>query len=63
MAHEERLLWIAFLTGAITDAGALLPMLFPRIADLVWGLRDESGSYQAYERSRTQHVGEAGADT
>jgi hypothetical protein len=44
--REEGLLRIAFLAGAITDAGALLPMLFPQLANLVWGFRDVSGSYR-----------------
>lgn len=42
----ERLLRIAFLLGAITDAAALLPMMFPSLADLLWGFRDESGAYR-----------------
>jgi len=44
--REERLLRIAFLAGAITDAGALLPMLFPPLAGLLWGFHDVSGSYR-----------------
>jgi hypothetical protein len=43
---EERLLRIAFLAGAITDAGAHLPMLWPPLAGLLWGFRDVSGSYR-----------------
>ena len=43
---EERLLRLAFLAGAITDAGALLPMLWPPLAGLFWGFRDVSGSYR-----------------
>jgi len=45
-AREERLLRVAFLAGAVTDAGALLPMLWPPLADLLWGFRDLSGSYR-----------------
>ena len=45
-AKEERLLRIAFLAGAITDAAALLPMLFPELADPLWGFRDVSGNYR-----------------
>lgn len=30
--RQERLLRIAFFAGALTDAGALLPMLFPPLA-------------------------------
>jgi hypothetical protein len=42
----ERLLRIAFVAGAVTDAGALVPMLSPRFADVLWGLHDESGAYR-----------------
>ena len=45
-ARSDRLLQIAFVAGAITDAGALLPMVSPRLAGLLWGLRDTPGSYQ-----------------
>lgn len=41
---EERLLRMAFLAGAITDAAALLPMLSPRLAGWVWGFRDVPAS-------------------
>ena len=44
-AQEECLLRIAFLAGAMTDAGALLPMLFPQLANLLWGFRAISGNY------------------
>lgn len=43
---EERLLRTAFLVGAITDALALLPMLFPALAEVLWGFREVSGSYR-----------------
>ena len=45
-APGDRLLQVAFLAGAITDAGALVPMLSPRFADLLWGLHDPSGTYR-----------------
>src|SRR5512135_1889170 len=45
-SSEERLLRIAFLAGAITDAAALLPMLIPQLAAWVWGFRDVPGSYR-----------------
>jgi hypothetical protein len=45
-AREEHLLRIAFLAGAVTDTGALLPMLFPKIANVIWGLHDVSGNYR-----------------
>ena len=44
--REGHLLQVAFLAGAITDAGALVPMLSPRIADVLWGLHDTSGTYR-----------------
>ena len=43
---QARLLRIAFLAGAVTDAGALLPMLFPPLARLLWGFEDTSGAYR-----------------
>ncbi|MFI5323209.1 MAG: hypothetical protein ACHQ6U_06700 [Thermodesulfobacteriota bacterium] len=43
-SSAERFLRIAFLAGAVTDACALLPMLFPRFASLLWGFRDYSGN-------------------
>jgi hypothetical protein len=45
-SSEERLLRIAFLSGAIIDAAALLPMLIPQLAGWVWGFRDLPGSYR-----------------
>ena len=44
--RETRVLRAAFLAGAVTDAVALLPMLLPSFATLLWGLRDVSDSYQ-----------------
>jgi hypothetical protein len=43
---QERLLRIAFLAGAVTDALALIPMLFPSMAKLLWGFDDVSGAYR-----------------
>ncbi len=43
---EERLLRTAFLAGALTDACALAPMLSSRLAELLWGFRDVSGTYR-----------------
>ena len=39
-----RLLRAAFLAGAVTDVGALVLMLFPRITGLLWGMHYESGT-------------------
>jgi hypothetical protein len=43
---EERLLRAAFLAGAVTDLAALGPMLSPRLAALLWGFHDGSGTYR-----------------
>jgi len=44
--REAALLRIAFLAGAVTDAAALAPMLFPPLASLLWGFHDASASYR-----------------
>ena len=49
--RETRVLRAVFLAGAVTDAVALLPMLLPSFATLLWGLRDASDSYQLAMRS------------
>lgn len=36
----------AFLAGAVTDAFALVPMLVPPAARLLWGFDDLSGAYR-----------------
>ena len=46
MPSEDKLLRIAFLAGALTDALALLPMLVPPLAVLLWGFEDVSGAYR-----------------
>lgn len=43
---QQRLLRIAFIAGAVTDGLALLPMLFPPLAELLWGFDDPSGAYR-----------------
>ncbi len=45
-ARQVRLLKTAFLIGAATDALALIPMLFPPGARLLWGFDDPSGPYR-----------------
>ncbi|MFQ5458250.1 MAG: hypothetical protein ACE5FC_07355, partial [Myxococcota bacterium] len=45
-SRQEQLLKTAFLAGAITDALALIPMLIPPMAALLWGFEDQSGSYR-----------------
>jgi hypothetical protein len=46
MWSQEKVLRLAFLVGAITDALAILPMLAPPLANLLWGFEDVSGAYQ-----------------
>jgi len=46
MPNQERVLRIAFLAGAVTDALALVPMLVPSVARLLWGFHDVSGAYR-----------------
>jgi hypothetical protein len=46
--HERRarLLRTAFLVGAVTDAVAVVPMLCPAVARLLWGFEDVGGPYR-----------------
>jgi len=46
MWNQEKVLRVAFLVGAITDALAIFPMLIPPLAKLLWGFEDMSGAYQ-----------------
>lgn len=46
MWNQEKVLRLAFLVGAITDALAVFPMLIPPLAKLLWGFEDMSGAYQ-----------------
>ncbi len=46
MRSQEKVLRVAFLVGAITDALAILPMLVPPLAKILWGFEDVSGAYQ-----------------
>lgn len=41
-----QLLRVAFIAGAVTDALALIPMLFPPTAQLLWGFEDVGGPYR-----------------
>jgi hypothetical protein len=43
--RKSKLLRIAFIAGAITDAFALLPMLLPSMANFLWGLDAMPGSF------------------
>jgi hypothetical protein len=45
MPDQRRLLRAAFLAGAVTDGLAVIPLLIPRLAGLLWGFDDPSGSY------------------
>lgn len=44
--EQERLLRLAFVVGAVTDALALVPMLVPPMARLLWGFHDTGGAYR-----------------
>lgn len=46
MDTQANLLRRAFLLGAITDGLALIPMLVPAVARLLWGFEDSSGAYR-----------------
>jgi hypothetical protein len=46
MERQERLLRTAFLLGAVTDALAVIPMLFPPMAGLLWGFEAHGGPYR-----------------
>jgi hypothetical protein len=43
---QEQILRAAFIAGAVTDALALVPMLFPSMAGLLWGFEDITGPYR-----------------
>lgn len=45
MDRQHSLLRTAFLVGALTDAVALIPMLSPSAARLLWGLEPTAGPY------------------
>ena len=45
MKNQIRWLKIAFLSGIITDALALVPMLYPPMAKFMWGFEKFSGNY------------------
>lgn len=43
---QVRALRIAFVAGAITDALALVPMLSPGLARILWGFDNQNAAYQ-----------------
>ena len=45
MKNQIKWLKIAYLVGIITDALALVPMLYPPIAELMWGFDKINGEY------------------
>ena len=45
MRSQEQWLRIAFAAGFLTDACALVPMLCPPVARLMWGFDHPTGSY------------------
>ena len=44
--RQASLLRTAFVAGAITDAFAVVPLLFPSAARLLWGFDDVGGAYR-----------------
>ena len=46
MWSQEKILRVAFLVGAFTDALAILPMLVPALARLLWVFYEVSGAYR-----------------
>ena len=44
--RRAQLLRAAFLAGAVTDALALIPMLVPSMARILWGFEDVEGPYR-----------------
>lgn len=44
--RQARILRLAFLAGAVTDAAALVPMLVPPMARILWGFEDMNGPYR-----------------
>jgi hypothetical protein len=46
MERRARLLRTAFAAGAVTDALALVPMLVPQMARVLWGFDDPAGPYR-----------------
>ncbi len=53
MSDVARLLRLAFLAGAVTDAFAVVPMLLPSMARLLWGFDTSAGATDS--RSATAH--------
>jgi len=46
MWTEERTLRTAFAAGAVTDALAVVPLVCPPVARLLWGFDDPTGAYR-----------------
>ncbi len=46
MISQEKLLRAAFLVGAITNLLAVLPMIVPPVAKILWGFEEFPGSYK-----------------
>ena len=44
--QRAALLRTAFLAGAITDAFAVVPLVPPSVAELLWGFQDVDGAYR-----------------
>ena len=46
LVEPKTWLQLAFVAGAITDAIAALPMFFPSVAAIIWGISSFTGEYQ-----------------
>lgn len=45
MARSATILRVAFLVGAVADALALIPMLVPSVATVLWGIEERSPAF------------------
>jgi len=46
MPSPSKLLRVAYLTGAVTDALAIVPMLSPSVAALIWRIEERSAAFR-----------------
>lgn len=45
LKDSNKIIKIAFLAGAVTDVVAIIPMIFPQIAEIIWGFSEFSKEY------------------
>jgi len=46
MSSNSTVLRVAYLVGAVADALAIVPMLFPSVATLMWGIEESSPAFR-----------------